>query len=351
MGKVYVRVDGNEIIASGHVMRCLSIAEALRRLGKDVVFVVADDRPGDLIVSKGFQMDVLGTTWNDLDGETEILCEYVQKNQVDILLLDTYYVTKEYLQILSQYTKIIYIDDLKRFDYSVDTIIHYSPFAREEEYRCLYKEDGVVPRILCGGEYIPLREEFANQSYEVKDNVSKVLITTGGTDQLNFAGNVLNRLLENEELASTEYHVIIGCFHCDKEGLQKLADKHSRVFIHENVKNMSDYMRGSDVAISAGGTTLYELCACGVPTICLEVADNQQGAVVWQQQDYMEYAGNAYMDMKACVEQCEKSLLQYMESRELRERRSQRMQKLVDGNGAMRIAQYIVDMEGEHAER
>ena len=110
MGKILVRVDGNEILATGHVMRCLSIAEALRKLGEEVVFVVADDRPGQLITGKGFQMDVLNTAWNDLNQETEILCNYVQENKVNILLLDSYYVTKEYLQILSQYTKIIYIE-------------------------------------------------------------------------------------------------------------------------------------------------------------------------------------------------------------------------------------------------
>lgn len=346
MGKVFVRVDGNEIIATGHVMRCLSIAEALRKLGAEVVFVVADDRPGELITGKGFQMDVLNTIWNDLNQETEILCEYIKKNHVDVLLLDTYYVTKEYLQILSQYTKIIYIDDLKRFDYPVNTIIHYSPFAKEEEYRKLYKEEGSFPRILCGGEYIPLREEFAYQPYEVKETVSKVLITTGGTDQLNVAGNLLNRLLENKVPASLEYHVIIGCFHSDKEGLQKLAGKYTNIFVHENVRNMSDFMRDCDVAISAGGTTLYELCACGIPTICLEVADNQQGAVIWQQQDYMEYAGNAYMDMESCIKQCEKSLIKYMDNKKVREQRSHRMQTLVDGRGAMRIAQYIENMEG-----
>lgn len=346
MGKIFVRVDGNEILATGHVMRCLSIAEALRKLGEKVVFVVADDRPKDLIVGRGFPVDVLDTPWNDLNQETKILCNYVKKNHVDILLMDTYYITKEYLQILSRYTKIIYIDDLKRFAYQVNTIIHYSPFAKEEEYREIYTAEGKLPRILCGGDYIPLREEFAYQPYEVKNTVSKVLITTGGTDQLNVAGNLLNRLLENKALASLEYHVIIGCFHSDKEGLQKLAENHTNIIVHENVKNMSDFMRHCDVAVSAGGTTLYELCACGIPTICLEVADNQQGAVIWQQQDYMEYAGNAYMDMESCIKQCEKSLMKYMNNRRMREARSHRMQTLVDGSGAKRIAQYIVNMEG-----
>lgn len=347
MKKIYIRVDGNEIIATGHVMRCLSIAGALRSIGMEVVFVVADARPKEMIEQRGFKMDVLGTVWNDLDREIEIFCEYLIQNQVSILLLDTYFVTNKYLEAISKHTQVVYIDDLLKFDYTVDTIIHYSPFANIREYWSLYGNQKKVPHILCGGAYIPLREEFAYEPYEVRDAIGKVLITTGGTDQLNVAGNLMKRFLVNPQLNSLEYHIIIGCFHCNREALYQLADEHKNVHIHENVQNMSLYMRSCDVAISAGGTTLYELCACGIPAICLEVADNQAGAKVWQQEDYMEYAGNAFQNMSGCVDYCERALVRYRKDTAMRKRRSHRMQQLVDGNGAKRIAEYIVNMEGQ----
>lgn len=341
MKKVYIRVDGNEIIASGHVMRCLSIAEKLRERGIEAIFIVADDRPGELIQSRNFQMQVLDSVWNDLNQETDQLCEYIKQHNVKVLLLDSYYVTKEYLQKLSQYTKIVYIDDLLRFDYAVHTLIHYSAFAKEEGYRALYSQHSTMPDILLGSLYIPLRKEFAYQPYRIRELVKKVLITTGGTDQLNVAGNILDKVVEQDELMQLEYHVIIGCFNHNKEHLYALSKQYPNIQLHENVTNMSEWMRICDIAISAGGTTLYELCSCGVPTICLEIAENQEGAIVWETNDYMQYAGNAAKDMGSCVKKCIEDLSMYKEHQEIRERRSKRMQELVDGNGASRIAEYI----------
>lgn len=340
--EVYIRVDGNEIIASGHVMRCLSIAERLRDKGCEVIFVLADVAPKEIIVEKGFKTYILNSVWNDLNQEIDIFCKYLSDNKVETLILDTYFVTPEYLKEISKYVKVVYIDDLKKFPYEVDTIIHYSPFGKVEEYTKLYYGFDVLPKIFCGSKYIPLRYEFEHKEYDVKENVTKVLITTGGTDQLNVAGKLLERVLSNVDLKMLEYHVIVGCFNKNKDNLNKIVEKSRNVFLHENVNNISKWMRECDVAVSAGGTTLYELCSCGIPTICLEIADNQNGAIVWQQEDYMEYAGNAYKDMDLCMLNCESSLLKYMNNYELRMKRSQKEQNLVDGNGAIRIAELIL---------
>lgn len=344
--RIYIRVDGNEIIATGHVMRCLSVAEQLRKLNIEVNFVVADDRPREMIESRGFRVDVLDTVWNEMDSETEKMIDYVHDNQVQILLLDSYFVTKDYLQNMSQYTKIVYIDDLCAFDYSVHTIVNYYVFGDERHYVQLYENQGnvKVPNLLCGGEFIPLREEFAYQPFQVRTDAKKVLITTGGTDQLNVAGNILERVIQEDSCMELEYHVIVGCFNQNKEHLYALSERHSNIYLHENVTNMSEWMRSCDIAISAGGTTLYELCACGIPTICLEIADNQEGAIAWENRDYMTYAGNACKDMNDCVTRCIEGVQQYMQNYELRLRRSQRMQELIDGNGARRIAEYITTL-------
>lgn len=347
---VYIRVDGNEIIATGHVMRCLSIAEQIRKAGAEVTFVVADDRPCSLIRNQGFSVDVLGTVWNDFDTETEKICDYVRKHKVSIFLLDSYFVTKEYLQNLSQYTKIIYIDDLNRFLYPVHTLINYGVFADRGLYEEPYRLAGMDTRFLIGSRYIPLREEFALQSYKVRETVRKVLITTGGTDQLNIAGELLNRIAGNSELMELEYHVIVGCFNQNKEMLYLLADTHSNIYLHENVNNMSDWMRSCDVAVSAAGTTIYELCACGIPSVCLEIAENQEGAIIWEETGYMLYAGNAYKNRQQCMKKCIDALLRYKNHYQERRDKSIRMQSLVDGYGAMRIAQYLISGGLEDAE-
>lgn len=343
MKRVYIRVDGNEIIATGHVMRCLSIAEQLRKLGVEVTFVVADGRPRELIERKGFQMDVLHTVWNDLEQEIDVFKEYIVRKHVEVLLLDTYYVTMRYMKEISKCTNIIYIDDLNQSIWPVHSLIHYWVFADDEKYKKPYRELREDIGFLIGGKYVPLREEFSYIPFGVEEVVRRVLITTGGTDQLNVAGKLLRKLLADAACNQLEYHVIVGCFNQNRNELTDLAKMNSNIHLHENITNMSEWMRICDVAISAAGTTLYELCACGIPSICLEIADNQEGAIRWEQEGYMKYAGNAYKDMESCLERCRHNLLEYVNQYDERQSVSRRMQFLIDGCGARRIAEYIVE--------
>ncbi len=341
---IAIRVDGNEIIATGHVMRCLSIAEQIRKFGVEVRFVLADDRPGQLIRNQGFEYDVLDTTWNQLDLETEQLCKYLQKREIDTMLLDTYYVTQEYLQNISHYTKIVYIDDLRKFAYPVHTVINYGAWVTEDDYdQQGYYANGQRTQLLIGSQYVPLRDEFRYREFRVNKKVKRVLITTGGTDILNVAGGVLDELLHDDRTQELEYHVIVGCFNQNRDLLYSKAKRNNNIFLHENVSNMAEWMRNCDVAISAAGTTTYELCACGIPSICLEIADNQEGAIAWEENGYMLYAGNAYKNRQLCMDNCRKYLVEYQNNYELRKEKSLRMQSLIDGLGAERIAQYLIN--------
>ncbi len=341
---IYFRVDGNDIIATGHVMRCMSIAAQVKKLGMNAVFVTADDFPRELIESNGFSVDVIGTVWNDLEKETEVLCGYVTSHNVEVLVIDSYYVTQDYLERLSAITKIVYVDDLFKFAYPVHTVLNHSVFANDDGYRELYIGEN-VPNLLVGGEYIPLREEFSDINRKVSPEVKNVLITTGGTDILNVAGNILKAVDGNEQLMSCVFHVIVGCFNNNKDKLRSIAERSGEhIILHENVNDMSYWMVACDAAISASGSTLYELCACGTPTICVEVADNQKGADNWEKGGYMLYAGNAANNMDECVKECIDKLILYNNNFEKREQMSIKMRELVDGKGAERVAMYIADM-------
>ena len=341
--KIYIRADGNDVIATGHIMRCLSIADQIKKLGAEVTFVTADEAPRSLIEGRGFEVDVLGTTWNDLDGETGVICRYVVERKVRVLLIDSYYVTEDYLGSLSDITNVVYIDDLYAFGYPVNALINYAVFSDINRYHELYRNEK-EPYYLVGGDYVPIREEFINVSSMIRDRVGKIMITTGGTDRLNVTGNLLKAVLVDEELSRLEYHVIVGRFNQNKDMLSELAETSDGHFIlHENVTQMSEYMTKCDVAVSASGSTLYELCACGTPTICLEIADNQNGACRWEQEGYMRYAGNAAEDMNACISTCIIKLKELKTDFDARLNMSKRTQSLVDGKGAERIARYLLN--------
>lgn len=343
MKKIIIRVDGNEIIATGHVMRCLAVAVQLEKLGANVVFVVADERPCQMIEEKGFKTHVLDTVWDDMDMEIDVICRYIRDNQVDVVLLDSYYVTKSYLDSLSRSVKVCYIDDLDEFIYTVDVVLNYS-LAWDRSYEERYRAAGLNTKFLLGGKYVPLREEFEYKEYLLSPIVKKVLITTGGTDQLGMALKLLNTFINNNELSELEYHIIVGRFNQYKEDIRRIAKENKNIILHENVSNMSQYMRCCDVAISAAGTTTFELAACGIPSICFEVADNQDGAYLWEEKGYMLYSGNAYKRQEDCLKKCEKYLVMLMNDSGLRERLSKNMQSLVDGKGALRIAKYLMNM-------
>ncbi len=343
MKKICIRVDGNEIIATGHVMRCLSVAQQLRKMGGQVVFVVADERPCPMIEEQGFDTYVMDSVWNDMDTETRTFCDYLVENSIKIVLLDSYYVTKDYLFSVSKVASVCYIDDMDKFTYPVHTIINYG-LNYSRDYVVKYKRVDLDTEFLLGGVYAPLREEFSYKPYQVNKEVERVLITTGGTDQLGMSYSLLETFLGNKQTASLEYNVILGRFNKDKARLQELSKRYDNVKLHENVCNMSYWMRNCDVAVSAAGTTKYELSACGIPSICFEVADNQEGAIEWEENGYMLYGGNAYLEKDICLNICCDKLISLCNNYERRRELSHRMQQLVDGLGAKRISEYLLEI-------
>ncbi len=324
-------------------MRCLSIAVQLRKLGADVIFAVADSRPSTIIEESGFRTYNLGSIWNNMDTEIETFCRFICDNQIEIVLIDSYFVTKNYLEQITKYVRVCYIDDLDMFIYPVDLIVNYS-LSWDREYENRYRIAGLSTSFLLGGAYVPLREEFAFEKYQINPQVKKVLITTGGTDQLGMSLKFIHKLLSNSKLIELQYHIIVGRFNQHKNELIQLSENNANIIIHENVNNISYYMRNCDVAISAAGTTTFELAACGIPSICFEVADNQEGANLWEEMGYMFYAGNAIINQEECINNCILSLQKMCEDFEIRKQMSRKMQSLVDGLGSFRIAKTLIEL-------
>lgn len=297
--KLYIRVDMNSVIATGHVMRCLAIADLLQQNGIASVFLLADDNAVDIIAKKGYKYKVLNSTWNSLDGELEILVDYIRNrdNEARALLIDTYMVTEKYLSEVSKYIETIYIDDLNMMIYPVHKIICYAyyweKFRYVERYEKAFKEKKIcqVPQFYFGPRYAPLRLEFYNLTpHHIKEKIDSILIMSGGTDQY----HVIDRLLEHiDVLKYQSIYIICGKYSMDFEMLKLKYSLCKNIYIYKNVENIIDYMMKSDFAISAGGTTLYELCAVGLPTISYSIADNQLDNVKkFHEEEIIEYLGD-----------------------------------------------------------
>jgi spore coat polysaccharide biosynthesis predicted glycosyltransferase SpsG len=259
----------------------------------------------------------------------------IKTQNVKKLLIDSYHVTPAYLRNLCALTYIIYIDDLNAFHYPCHMLINYNCYYHKFNYPQHY------PRtpLLLGCDYAPLRREFQGLPRRVVHrDVRSVLVTTGGNDPRNTAGKLVAMAKETHHLHNLAFHIIAGRFNPYINELKHLANKYRDVVIHTHVPGMSQLMYECDIAVSAGGSTLYELCACGTPTVAFSLADNQVDGVTSFGGSYMIDAGDIRKNEDQCLNRMLDGVNQLVTGYHLRLELSEKSQNLVDGQGALRIA-------------
>lgn len=375
---IWIRADANKEIGTGHVMRCLSVAAALKKLGERVCFLVADENPVPLLEARGQEYIVLNSDYTALEDELGTLeslfreCGINSQDKKNVFLADSYFVTKTYLSRIREYMPVGYVDDKCISDLPVDLLINYNIFAEESQYGDFGKEPGGCRReaevenaqeetaqektaqeesallstksvLLLGTAYAPLREEFVGVDYHVREKASQVLITTGGSDKYNLAGQILRKAMSHPGSASLTYCVISGAYNVHYEDLKQLAGEHSNIRILSNVTNMSELMQESDIAVTAGGSTMYELSAVGVPIICFSFVDNQEKIVEgFYKKGLVSFGGNYLMQGEEMLSEVVEEISKLASSKELRRQYSEKLRHVVDGQGAVRLARALV---------
>lgn len=331
---IVIRADANSQIGMGHVMRCLSVAERLRRMGEQVCFLTADESAVDLLWDRGYEVRVLHTDYSRME-ETQSLLEALTGLAPHAILIDSYFVTEKYLEELRRHVRTAYVDDMYAFSYPVDLLINYNIYGTDLKY----EQDPILQRtkLLLGSSYAPVREEFTDVAYRVKEQAERVLITTGGSDTYNIAGQLLEEFFrQGSEL---DFEVVSGAMNPHLSDLKRLAEQHRNLTVHSNVQNMAELMQKCDVAVSAGGSTMYELSAVGVPTLCFSFVDNQERlAESFGEKELAVYMGNYLADGRQLVRNICTETVRLAENFEERAGLSGRARGLVDGRGAERIA-------------
>ena len=348
---VYFRTDGNSHIATGHLVRCLSIADACFSLGMKVCFLVSDQESKALLQSFDpacrFPVRILETAvYDDLEKELpEVLGMLNEAGQAEqIFFLDSYYVTEHYLSAVRTAAKVAYLDDLQLFDYPADLLINYDviPESRSASYQAAYQN---AARTLLGASYTPLRAQFTNLQPYCRDRVSNILVTTGGSDPYHFCLRLIAVFRESSSLHLCQLHVVVGRLSEDKDRLYQLADELPFLQLHENVSDMASLMASCDLAISAAGTTLYELCAAGVPSIGFCLADNQlTAAKAFDEAGAIPCAGDIRRSCDEVLGNVMNFVTYMSENFKKRKAALETMRQLVDGKGAVRIAEALIEM-------
>ncbi|KOC31914.1 UDP-2,4-diacetamido-2,4,6-trideoxy-beta-L-altropyranose hydrolase [Clostridium botulinum] len=257
--KILFRVDGGEEVGLGHIMRTLVLAKELNR-NHEVKYICLNSSKyiKGIEKIKNENIDVI-----KIDKLNEI--EQIKNIESDCIILDKYNIKSDYLLNLKSKFKVIYFDDNADLNYyPVDCIINQNIHANELNYNCLKDT-----QLLLGSKYTMLREEFRkNNTIKVKENIQNALITVGGSDDLNITEDIITEL-RNLQI---KLQIVIGSAFKFKTRLKKYES--SNIVLHEN-PNMSEIMKKCDIAISTCGSTIYELCFLGIPTIGLIISDNQ----------------------------------------------------------------------------
>ncbi len=336
-----IRVDGNATLGMGHIMRCISIAKALKSAGGDCIFFTAQEKAAEFIREKGFLCENLNTDYMDMGSEILYLQELVMKYNPAFWLVDSYQITAEYIQALREMCPVFYLDDTGERIFPADGLINYNIYGDELGY-----EDGCPKgmKLLLGASYAPVKQEFVNTPYEVGEEAENVLITMGGSDALNITGQLSNLLLERLP-ENVKLTLICGRFNPHLQKLQALQEKNSRVQIFVDVPDMWKHFAKADVVVSAAGSTMYELGSMGIPTVCCYYVENQRRiAEGFAQKIGICNAGDFSQEPQVVLANLAEAVCDLVNHKEKRESIADRMKCVTDGRGASRIADEILKM-------
>lgn len=302
-----LRADASLDIGTGHVMRCLTLADALRRQGAVCCFICRE-HPGhliDYIRERGFEVLALPgaastgapaplaaadyAAWLGTDQATDAahVRQALRDRRFDWLVVDHYALDERWERLMRPSTrKIMAIDDLANRRHDVELLLDQNLGRTARDYADLLPAAGTV---LAGPRYALLRPEFAAlraQSLQRRSSarVRQLLVTLGGVDKDNFTLSVLEVLAAGELPADCRIVAVMGA---RAPGLQAVRDFAGRTLeqieLRVDEKNMAELMAASDAAIGAAGGAAWERCCLGLPTLVVMMAENQRaGALALQ---------------------------------------------------------------------
>lgn len=293
--KVIVRADANSKIGQGHVMRCLSLCDALKENGHECLFICAKDTPMDLIMERGYDVYALTTSFDNMDEELALLYYIIEDEKADLLIIDSYYVTPFYLKAVKELIPTAYLDDVYSFAYDVDCLINYNVYADKDKYEKMYVTEKVkTPAMIIGPAYAPLRKEFSNRNIREISEIKNIMISVGGADPLHLAYGFAKRFSEDVFFKDKKINMILGRMEPDIDKIESICKASENIGYFVNIKDMKEKIEEADLVISAAGSTQYEICACQRPCICFSMADNQvPGGEKFGETGAFIYAGDA----------------------------------------------------------
>lgn len=282
---VLFRTDSSVVIGSGHVMRCLTLADELRESCGEIGFICRE-LPGNLIEyieRRGFQVFRLplrraNVPWQaDAEGTGEIILR--NRLNPDWLVVDHYALDKQWesaMRPLAQ--RIMVIDDLADRGHDCDLLLDQNYYRYQET-----RYAGLVPGTACqllGPKYALLRREFkaARRDLRRRDGfIRRILIFYGGSDPTNETAKALEAVKRLDRPIA--FDVVVGVATPNRERIREICSGMINTNFYCQVENMAELMAEADLALGAGGAATWERCYLGLPSLVTIVAENQRETV------------------------------------------------------------------------
>ena len=278
--RVLIRADACAVTGSGHIIRCLTLADQLRGQGAEVAFLCAA-LPGalsDLVRTRGYacaslSASVLGSSPIDAE-ETLAAAAEIMPGIVDWLVVDHYGLDARWEdKVRGCCRRLMVIDDIANRPHSCELLL-------DQNYEDPSRYQGLVPvdcRLLLGPAYALLRPEYAanrgSDSFRRRP-LRTVFVFFGGSDPADLTGKTLKALMA-PGLIHLKVDVVVGGSYIHHESLNMLSKERGHTTIHGPQLHLADLMMAADLAVGAGGVTNWERMTLGLPSVVITLAENQ----------------------------------------------------------------------------
>ena len=335
-----IRVDANKRLGTGHLMRCLALAQHWQENGGSVIFIIACENRALLrrLYDEDFHTITLSHTYPD-PRSWQHTSQVLKEHSNSWVVLDGYHFDTHYQQLIKDSgNPLMVIDDAAHLNhYYADVVINQNVHAEGLEYIC-----EPYTRLLLGSKYVLLRREFwpwCGHERNTPREARKVLVTLGGVDPGNQTFKVV-QALQRITLEGLEVTVVVGATNTHYRELKDAVRDLGGVRVVQNATNMPELMAWADLAISSGGSTCWELAFMGLPAIVGQIAEVENLLAEGLRQIGLFL--NTGWFVNASQSDISEHISFAINNRNWRERMSNLGQKTVDGKGGTRILKALI---------
>jgi UDP-2,4-diacetamido-2,4,6-trideoxy-beta-L-altropyranose hydrolase len=349
MSTLVIRADATLESGTGHVMRCLALAQAWQDKGGEVIFIsrCSSNALRQRLSAEGIDLISLDkphpdpVDWNLTKGIL-VQLQGREPNAAPWLVVDGYHFDAKYQKsVKAAGYKLLWIDDYGQAEhYYADLVLNQNISA---DASCYVSRESYT-QLLMGPRYTLLRREFKRwQGWrrDIPEIARKVLVTLGGADPDNVTQKVIKALM-HADIPELEARIVVGSANPHLELLRQETRGDSRIHLLANIADMSDLLAWADVSISGGGSTCWELAFMGLPGLIITLADNQRPVSKWLGQMGIDVDLGWHASLSS--ERLARETFKILASPSIREKMSAKGRRLIDGDGAARV---LMSVKGE----